>query len=329
VGPHGIRPPLTNWGADRRVPWGHSSEGADVSAARSFLVALRPRQWAKNLLVVVAPLGAGRLFEAPVLLATALAFLAFCLVSSATYLVNDVIDRERDSTHPVKSARPVASGALSPRAAITGAVLLGIAGLAVAFATSLPLGWVAIAYVAVTLAYSLFLKHAPVLELALLALGFLLRAVAGGAASDIPLSEWFLLVAGFGSLFMAAGKRYSELMRVHDLVGVHDDAPSPAGMRRSLAGYTPTYLRFVWTVAAGITVTTYCLWAVEVGGGNSIPWAMLSIIPFALGILRYALDVDAGRGETPEETVLGDYVLVILGAAWFVLFGLGALGVGT
>ena len=293
-----------------------------MSTAGAFIAAMRPRQWAKNLLVVVAPLGAARLFEPPVLVATGLAFLAFCLVASATYLVNDVLDRDRDRAHPTKSARPIASGALSPRAAIVGAVLLGVAGLAVSFATSISLGWVVAAYILVTLAYSLVFKHAPVIELALLALGFLLRAVAGGAASDIPLSEWFLLVAGFGSLFMAAGKRYAELVRVGD--GADDATP----VRGSLAGYSPTYLRFVWTVSAGITVTTYCLWAVEVGGGTSIPWAMLSIIPFSLGILRYAVDVDAGRGETPEDAVLGDYSLVVFGAAWVVLFGLGAVGIG-
>jgi len=297
-----------------------------VSTTRAFVAAMRPRQWAKNLLVVVAPLGAARLFEPPVLVATALAFVAFCLVASATYLVNDVLDRDRDRAHPTKSARPIASGALSPRVAIVGAVVLGIAGLAVAFATSIALGWVVVAYILVTLAYSLFFKHAPVIELALLALGFLLRAVAGGAASDIPLSEWFLLVAGFGSLFMAAGKRYAELVRVGD--GSADATGEATPVRGSLAGYSPTYLRFVWTVSAGITVTTYCLWAVEVGGGTSIPWAMLSIIPFALGILRYAVDVDAGRGETPEDAVLGDYSLVVFGAAWVVLFGLGAVGIG-
>ena len=295
-----------------------------MSTARSFVQAMRPRQWAKNLLVVVAPLGAARLFEVPVLVATVSAFISFCLVSSATYLVNDLLDRERDRAHPTKSARPIASGALSPTAAIVGAAVLGIAGLVLAFVTSISLGWVIVAYVVVTLAYSLFLKHAPVLELALLAMGFLLRAVAGGAASDIPLSEWFLLVAGFGSLFMAAGKRYAELVRVSDAPASSDAMP----VRGSLAGYSPTYLRFVWTVSAGITVTTYCLWAVEVGSDNSIPWAMLSIIPFALGILRYAVDIDAGRGETPEDAVLGDYSLAVFGAAWVVLFGLGAVGIG-
>ena len=273
--------------------------------------------------MVVAPLGAGALFEISVLVSTALAFLSFCLTASATYLVNDVMDRERDRHHPTKSSRPIASGTVSPRTAMVLAVLLAVAGLSIAFLTNIALGWVVSAYVIVTLAYSLYFKHAPVLELALLALGFLLRAVGGGAASDIPLSEWFLLVAGFGSLFMAAGKRYAELMRIEASI-----AGAQGAVRGSLAGYSPTYLRFVWTLAAGVTVTTYCLWAVEVGGDTSIPWAMISIIPFALGILRYAVDIDASRGEAPDEVALRDYSLVALGAAWAVLFGLGALGVG-
>lgn len=230
------------------------------STLASLVVALRPRQWAKNLLVVVAPLGAGELFDINVLTATGLAFLSFCLTASATYLVNDVMDRERDRNHPTKSSRPIASGAVSPRAATVLAVLLAVAGLSIAFLTHIALGWVVTAYVIVTVAYSLYFKHAPVLELALLTLGFLLRAVGGGAASDIPLSEWFLLVAGFGSLFVAAGKRYAELTRLEA-----SGSDSQGDVRGSLAGYSPTYLRFVWTLAAGVTVTTYCLWAVEVG----------------------------------------------------------------
>ena len=179
------------------------------------------------------------------------------------------------------------------------AVLLAVAGLSVAFVTNAALGWVVTAYIIVTLAYSFYFKHAPVLELALLALGFLLRTVGRGAASDIPLSEWFLLVAGFGSLFMAAGKRYAELMRIEASV-----AGAQGAVRGSLAGYTPSYLRFVWTLPAGVTVTTYCLWAVEVGEDTSTPWEMTSNIHFALGLLRYAVDIDANQGEAPDELVL-------------------------
>ncbi len=282
---------------------------------------MRPRQWSKNLLVVVAPLGAGRLFEIQVLAATLAAFAAFSLAASATYLVNDGIDIERDRAHPSKRNRPLASGALPVRAALAVAVGLGAGSLAIGFFTSMSLGWVLVTYLGVTLAYSIHFKHAPVLELALLALGFLLRAVGGGAASDIPISSWFLLVAGFGSLFMAAGKRFAELNRLLE-------SGANVTVRGSLAGYSLGYLRFVWTTAAAVTITTYCLWAVEVGANSSIPWAMMSIVPFSLGILRYAVDIDRGSGEAPEEVVVSDASLAILGVAWVIPFGLGALGIG-
>ena len=127
--------------------------------SRSSLVALfaslRPRQWVKNLLVVVAPLGAGELFDVSVLIATGLAFLSFCLTASATYLVNDLMDRERDRNHPTKSSRPIATGAVSPRSAMVLAALLVVAGLSIAFLTNVGLGWVVTAYVIVTSAYSL------------------------------------------------------------------------------------------------------------------------------------------------------------------------------
>jgi decaprenyl-phosphate phosphoribosyltransferase len=152
-------------------------------------------------------------------------------------------------------------------------------------------------------------------------MGFLLRAIAGGVAAELPISRWFLIVAGFGSLFMAAGKRFSELER-----SLRDGETSPT--RRSLNGYTPAYLRFVWGLAAAVTVTAYCLWAFEVGlDESSTPWAEWSVLPFVLAILRYAVDIDRGSAEAPEDVVLHDRVLLAVGAAWLVLFGLGALAV--
>ena len=291
-----------------------------------LMQAMRPRQWLKNGLVVLAPLAAGSLFEWPVLLATSAAFVAFVLVSSATYLINDVVDRNSDREHPVKQSRPIASGEVSSRVAVIVAVVLIGAGIALAFVTRPALGWVVVVYVASTLVYSLWLKHAPVAELVLLALGFLLRAIAGGAATGIPLSSWFLLVAGFGSLFVAAGKRYSEMSRI-SAPRTADNPPGSSG-RRSLDGYTPTYLRFVWTMAAAVTVVMYSLWAVEVAGTMPVPWAVFSILPFTLGLLRYGVDVDRGDAEAPEDAAFKDPSLVVAGVAWVVLFGLGAAGVG-
>jgi len=297
----------------------------DRSTLSALVVAVRPRQWAKNVLVFAAPLAAGQLFDVDVLLPSIGAFVAFCLISSATYLVNDVRDVASDRDHPKKRARPIAAGHLSTTLALVVAAVLAVASLALSFAISAALGGVVVAYAVFTLAYSLMLKHEPVIELALLAMGFLLRAIAGGAASGLPISEWFLIVAGFGSLFMAAGKRYSELDRF-----VRDGGSSTENgtERKSLDGYTLGYLRFVWGVAAAVTITSYCLWAFDVAQTpSSFPWAAWSVLPFVLAILRYGISVDRGGAEAPEDTALGDRVLLLLGLAWLVLFGLGALGV--
>lgn len=297
----------------------------DRSTPVALIAAMRPRQWAKNVLVFAAPLAAGQLFDVDVLLPSIGAFVAFCLISSATYLINDVRDVEVDRNHPKKRARPIAAGHLSVTVALIAAVVLAVAALALSFAISVALGGVVTAYAVFTLAYSMFLKQEPVIELALLAMGFLLRAIAGGAASGLPISEWFLIVAGFGSLFMAAGKRYSELDRFVRDGGTSSDN---GNQRKSLDGYTLGYLRFVWGVAAAVTITSYCLWAFDVAQTpSSFPWAEWSVLPFVLAILRYGISVDRGGAETPEDTALGDRVLLLLGLAWLVLFGLGALGV--
>jgi decaprenyl-phosphate phosphoribosyltransferase len=279
---------------------------------------MRPRQWLKNSLVAAAPLAAGELLARSVLLPTLGAFAAFCLASSATYLVNDVRDVEVDRAHPQKRHRPIAAGQLGARTAVVAAVVLALGALALGVWVRPALGVSVAAYLLVTLAYSLRYKHEPVIELALLTAGFLLRATAGGAATGIPLSNWFLIVTGFGSLFIAAGKRFSELVSVE-----------AGARRRSLTGYTPEYLRFVWGMAASITVLGYCLWAFEVASGQhtTYSWTAMSVAPFVLAVMRYAVDIDAGHAEAPEDVVLSDPQLLVLGACWLALFTLGAIGV--
>ena len=298
-----------------------ATSGARTSFWRALGSALRPRQWTKNVLVAAVPLAAGRLHEPQVLAQTLVAFVSFCAVASATYLVNDVLDADADRAHPVKQHRAVARGDLTRPQAATAAVVALAGGLVIAGAFArVELVWTLLAYAAATFAYSYWLKHEPVVELALLAAGFLLRAIAGGAATGIPVSPWFLIVAGFGSLFMAAGKRYSEL------VSRADDA---AATRRSLAHYTPGYLRFVWGLAATVTVVGYCLWAFEVGSGQtgSVAWSAWSVAPFVLAVLRYGIDIDAGRAEAPEDVALRDRSLQVLALIWLVLFALGAADV--
>jgi len=297
------------------------------SPVAALFVAIRPRQWLKNVLVFAAPLAAGAINELPVLLDTAGAFIAFCLVSSATYLVNDARDVELDRAHPVKRARPLAAGQITIPVALGSALVLALAGLVLAWLIRPELAGVVVAYLICTTAYSLLLKHEPVIELGLLAMGFLLRAIAGGVASELPISQWFLIVAGFGSLFMAAGKRFSELERSSGTSAAQASSTQPTPRRRSLDGYTVGFLRFTWAIAAAVTISAYCLWAFEVGQSpSSFPWAAWSIVPFVLAILRYAIVIDRGRAEAPEDAVLGDRVLLALGAAWLVLFTLGTMG---
>ncbi len=144
------------------------------------------------------------------------------------------------------------------------------------------------------------------MDIAIIASGFLLRAVAGGAASHIAV-RWFLLAASFGSLFMAAGKRYAEVMMVD-----HDGGVT----RHSLSRYTANPLRFVWSVSTAILIMTYALWAFQIQQANNTPWAPISMAPFVLAVLRYPVDVDAGRVHEPEEIALSDRVLQAFAMAW-------------
>lgn len=278
---------------------------------------MRPKQWSKNFLVLAAPFAAGSLLDLDVAGPTAVAFVAFCLASSAVYCLNDVVDREADRQHPTKRQRPVASGELSVRTAVLAGLVLALVALGLAALTNVALLAVVASYLVLQVGYAWWLKHEPVFDIVAITGGFLLRAVAGGFAAHLPISQWFLLVAGFGSLFMVSGKRYSEL---HTL-------GSEAGTRRSLVRYTPTYLRFVWSMAAAGTAMAYSLWAFEIGGDTTIPWHTISIAPFVIGLMRYAVDIDAGTAAEPEDIVFADRRLQVVGVLWVVLLGLGVLGV--
>ena len=294
------------------------SESTEVAVRRSRLPAtvraMRPRQWVKNLLVLAAPLAAGRLFEPAVIKTAALGFVAFCLVSALVYLVNDVRDVEEDRQHPTKRFRPIASGELKPTTALVLAAVVGVCGLALGFFVSVPLGITLVVYVALQLLYSAYLKHLPVVDLAMVASAYLLRAIAGGVATGIPLSQWFLLVAAFGSFFMVSGKRYSEMKSLG----------SEAGTRRSLTRYSESYLRFAWMMAAVMVLISYSLWAFQNPGGGAlgVPWTAISIAPFTLALLQYALEVDAGTAGEPEEVVLNDRVLQGLGLVWLAVISI-------
>lgn len=294
-----------------------------VWALPGLVRGLRPVQWSKNLLVFVAPAAAGVLDHGTAAVQAAGAFGVFCAVASAVYLVNDVVDAEADRLHPDKCRRPVASGALAPGLALAAAAVLAPGAIAGAwFVGGAPLVAVVALYLAVSLAYSLRLKREPVLELAAVASGFVLRAVAGGVACHVRLSSWFLVVASFGALLVVTGKRAGE----HDRLG-----SDRARHRQVLACYTRSFLRSVLVLSATVTVTAYCLWAFGHGGLLDRPathpvWVELTVAPVTLGVLHVLRLVDAGRAGAPEELARRDRLLQVLGVVWFGLMAVGIYG---
>ncbi|MFI8880077.1 decaprenyl-phosphate phosphoribosyltransferase [Streptomyces sp. NPDC055243] len=281
-----------------------------------LLKTARPRQWVKNVLVVAAPAAAGELFARHSLIQLALVFALFTAAASAVYLINDARDADADRAHPTKCRRPVAAGQVPvPVAYSVGGLLAVLAPLAAAaLCTPLTAGLLA-AYVVMQLAYCVSLKHVLVVDLAVVTTGFLMRAMIGGVALDIPLSRWFLITTGFGALFMVSAKRYSEAVQMSGKAGA---------TRALLTEYTTGYLRFVWQLAAGVAVLAYCLWAMESGGtGNGLlPWRQLSMAAFVLAVLRYAVFADRGTAGEPEDVVLRDRALAVIGLVWIAMYGL-------
>lgn len=276
----------------------------------------RPKQWVKNVLVLAAPGAAGLLDDTAALRSTALAFIAFCLVSSGTYYWNDIHDRNADALHPVKRHRPVASGLIPVPVAVVVAVVLLASGIAVAASLNGATALVVGTYVVLTTTYSTVLKHVAVVDLAAVAAGFVLRAMAGAEASAIDMSTWFVLCTSFGSLFIVTGKRYADLREFGDDAGQ---------MRRSLSQYSLGFLHSVLSMSVTASLVTYCLWAFEVRemSGSSWPFYELSIVPMGMALLRYLLLLEQGHGSAPEDVFGADRVLKALGAMWVVFFGLG------
>ncbi len=289
--------------------------GPPVNLVVGVVKAMRPRQWVKNILVAAAPLAAlGTDVHhdwTKVLVKVAVAFAVFCLAASSIYLVNDVRDVEADRQHPTKRVRPIAAGIVPEWLAYTLAALLGVISLIIAWGVNRNLALVMAVYIGMQLAYCFGLKHQAVIDICIVSSAYLLRAIAGGAATDIRLSQWFLLTAAFASLFMVAGKRYAEL-QLAERTG--------ANIRKSQESYTSTYLRFVWTMSATAVVVCYGLWAFERDHGRA-GWFVVSMVPFTIAILRYAVDVDGGVAGEPEDIALRDRVLQVLFLAWIGTIG--------
>ena len=281
-----------------------------MSLASSLIRSLRPRQWTKNLFVF-AGLVFGEKLRDPHALASAIgAFFVFCALSGVVYLINDVRDREADKLHPVKSKRPVASGALPPSTAMTAAAIIGAVAIGAAFWISTGFGAIASAYVVLLTLYSISLKHIVILDVLIVAGGFVLRAAGGAVAVNVAFSHWLLMLMLLGALFLALSKRRAELVSLADGARAH---------RRILAEYSPYLLDQMIGVVTASTLLAYAFYTISpetVGkfGTDLLLWT----VPFPLyGIFRYLYLVhqQAGGGD-PSETLIEDRPIQICVALW-------------
>ncbi|MCL2828079.1 MAG: UbiA prenyltransferase family protein [Oscillospiraceae bacterium] len=269
-----------------------------MQAIRPFIVLVRPKHWLKNGLLFVPILYARNLFEVDLFLGVVWAFIAFCLLSSAIYVVNDLVDVERDRRHPIKCGRPIASGQVGRRQAVCLTILLFLGGfsLAILGSDTIFVFLFALCYVLLNLAYSFRLKHYAIIDCFCIAAGFILRIYAGGAASHDGITEWLFLTMTAVSLFLAFGKRRGEMLCVSD-----------AGTTRQvLTRYNLQFLNGIIFVTAGLAVIFYALWAMA----NAA--AMVYTVPLVIFIVcRYLLMIhEANAQGDPTSVILGDSVLL-------------------
>jgi 4-hydroxybenzoate polyprenyltransferase len=282
---------------------------------------LRPKQWTKNLLLFAALLFAEELFHPAALATACLAFVAFCLASSSIYVVNDLLDVERDRLHPDKRQRPIASGEVASEQAAILAAVLSVAALGLAFLIGRDFGLATVVYMLLSHFYSFVGKNVVLLDTLLIAIGFVLRAVAGAIAIDVPYSDWFVLCTLFVALFISLSKRKAELLGARDA----------AGARPVLMKYSENALTAFTGTSMAAAVISYSLYVQDIvaesGGGLRL---LILTVPFVIiAVFRYHLLVDKeGLGEKPEEILLSDRPLQ-LSMLGFVLVAIAAFYGGS
>ena len=276
----------------------------------NLLLSLRPGQWTKNLFVFAALVFAERLGDAASVIRAVTAFVIFCALSGAVYLVNDVLDREQDQRHPLKSRRPIASGALRPTTAITAAVVLSAASLGASYLLGLNFFSMALGYLLLLSVYSALLKHIVILDVLTIATGFTLRAAAGAAAIAVPISHWLLVCTTLLALFIALSKRRHELTLLTESATHH---------RPILSDYTPYLLDQMISVVTASTLIAYAFYTISPETQQKFGTDLLSLtIPLPLyGIFRYLYLVHKReQGGSPAELVINDRPLLICLALW-------------
>lgn len=289
------------------VPHRAAPAGRTLTA---LLVSIRPEQWTKNLLVFAALVFGGRLTDTRAVILAVTAFAAFCAVSGAVYLINDVMDRDNDQRHPLKQLRPIASGRLSVGSAAAAAAVLGAAGLAVGMWIDPAFASVEAVYLGLLLMYSTTLKHVVIVDVLTIAAGFVLRAMAGAVAVSVPISHWLLVCTSLLALFLALSKRRHELTLL---------AAAAAGHRRSLQAYSPYLLDQMISVVTASTLIAYSVYATSSETAARLGTSRLPLtIPFVLyGIFRYLYLVHReDGGGSPATMLLTDRPLLACVVAW-------------
>lgn len=289
---------------------GTSSSPQDVETpvtadASSYLKLVRPKQWTKNLIVFAPVLFAKKIHEVKLFQYVLLCFVAFCLVSSSIYILNDVLDRENDRAHPTKKKRPIASGAISVPVALSIAAVLALGSIALSYFVRPELAVVVLCYFVLMIFYSTVLKHLVLLDVFSISAGFVLRAVGGAVAASVAVSGFFLLCTTFGSLFLALEKRRQELNLLKGEAEVH---------RRTLTIYNEEMLNRLESVVVPSLIVCYSFYCFQSQHGH----AMLLTVPFVLyGIMRYqVLSVRYFTTGTPEEVLLKDRPIQITILLW-------------
>jgi len=280
-----------------------------MSTAGALIRSLRPRQWVKNVFVFAALVFGQRFIEPAAVLRSLAAFAVFCALSSAVYLINDIADREADRLHPTKRRRPIAAGLLSVRTAGIAALLLAGGAVWAAYVVSVPLASIAATYLAMNLAYSLKLKNVVILDVMIVAGGFLLRAWAGAVVLDVAMSHWLVLCTGLIALFLGFVKRRQEIASL----------PTSAEQRPILSEYSVPLLDHMISIVTASTLAAYSLYAfsTEVADKLGTPWMGLTL-PFVIyGIFRYLYLVHRhGKGENPTGIVVSDPPLIWTMMLW-------------
>ncbi len=278
----------------------------------NHLRAMRPKQWVKNVFVFAAPVFSQRLTDFDTMLAALMAFVGFACVSSSIYLLNDVLDYEQDKLHPKKRNRPIAAGLVDRRNAVVLAMLLAPLGLALGWHLNVYTAAVLGTYYVTNLAYSVRLKHIAIVDVFIIAFGFMLRVVAGATAINAPLSAWLLVTSFFLALFMAFGKRRGELDALGGAAAAH---------RANLADVTIAYLDQAMASLTALTVMSYALYTIDPAVIARLGTdGLVLTVPFVLfGVLRYLHQVHLGHGGSPTTLVLTDRVLQLNGGIWLLL----------